>query len=215
MKMSYLVTTHNEDVSLDKLFKVLQDNIDLGDEVIVLDDYSDNPKTLEVFKKYDTFITKFLTHKLERNFSDHKNIGLKECTGEFVFNIDSDEYPSEVLLQNLKDILLLNPSIELYRVPRINIVDGMTQELVNRYGWRVNEKGWINFPDFQSRLHKNEYPRIKWDRPLHEHIIGFKVESQLPLEEEYCLYHVKSVEKQIKQNDFYINNWSRENNFRA
>jgi glycosyltransferase involved in cell wall biosynthesis len=209
MKISYLVTVHNEDESFDKLLSILKENIDMDDEVIVLDDFSDNPKTLEIFEKYKSFITKFIQHKLNNDFSEHKNVGLAECKGDYVFNLDSDEYPTDVLIQNLKEILTSNPSIELYKVPRINIVLQMTQEMVTRYGWRVNEKGWINFPDHQFRIHKNDYPRIKWFRPVHEQITGFKVETELPSEEEYCLYHIKTAERQIKQNEFYIKNWSR------
>jgi len=103
---------------------------------------------------------------------------------------------------NLKTILESNPTIDLYYVPRVNIVDGLTQEHINHWKWNVNEKGWVNFPDWQGRIWRNR-PNIRWEKPVHERLVGFKEYTHLPAEKEYSLIHHKDIKKQEKQNDFY------------
>ena len=39
-------------------------------------------------------------------------------------------------------------------VPRVNTVEGLTQEHINKWRWNVNENGWINWPDYQTRINK-------------------------------------------------------------
>jgi hypothetical protein len=87
-------------------------------------------------------------------------------------------------------------------IPRVNIVNGLTEEDTRRWGWRVNEKGWVMFPDYQTRLYRNT-EEIKWEGKVHERIIGYKTQAPLPDEEEWCLYHIKEIERQRKQNDYY------------
>jgi hypothetical protein len=96
----------------------------------------------------------------------------------------------------------MNKTVDVYRVPRINTVEGLTQEHIQKWGWRVDNKGWVNFPDYQWRIYKND-PNIKWVNKVHEVLMGFKVMSDLPPEEEYCLLHNKTIKRQEKQNKFY------------
>ena len=49
----------------------------------------------------------------------------------WIFQIDADELPHESLIINLKELLKLNPTVELFLVPRVNTVDGITQEHIN------------------------------------------------------------------------------------
>ena len=42
MKISYSILTHNEDESLQKLLEFLVKHKDEEDEIVILDDYSDN-----------------------------------------------------------------------------------------------------------------------------------------------------------------------------
>ena len=73
---------------------------------------------------------------------------------------------------------------------------------IQKWGWRVDEKGWVNFPDYQYRLWKNK-PEIRWRNKVHEVLEGHLNFSALPGEEEWCLYHPKTIEKQEKQNEYY------------
>ena len=126
----------------------------------------------------------------------------EQCTGDYIFNIDADEMPSEFLMKNIKTILAQNPEIELYWVPRINTVEGLTQEHINAWGWRVDEKGWVNWPDPQQRVYKNSKD-IKWQKPVHERLVGATKDAYLPFEEQWALKHHKQIEKQEKQNRLY------------
>ena len=47
-------------------------------------------------------------HKLDKNYSEHKNYGKSLCKGKYIFQIDADELPSKILLDNLKEIIELN-----------------------------------------------------------------------------------------------------------
>ena len=139
---------------------------------------------------------------LLKDFANQKNYLTRMCKGEYIINIDADEIPHKQLMINLKTILESNPSIDLYYVPRVNTVDGLTQEHINHWKWNVNEKGWINFPDWQGRIWRNR-PNIRWEKPVHEMLVGFKEYTTLPAEKEYSFIHHKDIKKQENQNEFY------------
>ena len=125
------------------------------------------------------------------------------CDGDWIFLIDADEYPDEYLCTALPWMIENNPDVEAYAVSRINTVSGLTTEHVQKWGWNVNDRGWVNFPDKQMRIYKNDPDRIKWINPVHEQLTGFNKFSHLPSNEEYCLYHPKDIERQERQNNFY------------
>ena len=62
--------------------------------------------------------------------------------------------------------------------------------------------GWVNWPDFQTRIYKNS-PDIKWKNKVHEVLEGYKTHAILPLEIEFSLNHHKDIERQEKQNAYY------------
>ena len=216
MKISYGITVHNESEELDKLLDVLVSNTDDEDEIIICDDYS-NKETRDVIDHWDLHspdskVIRHYTRKLDGNFADHKNSVIENSTGDYIFHIDADEYPHEILLQQLKEILEIN-DVDLVWIPRVNTIDGMTDEHIRRWGWRVSEKKWVNYPDYQARVFRRD-EKIRWTRPLHEYITGCETYSHLPPHEELSLYHPKTIEKQEKQNLFYNQNFSRELNVR-
>ena len=92
----------------------------------------------------------------------------------------------------------------LYWVPRVNTVEGLTLQHVREWGWQVNEKDWVNFPDYQGRIWRNR-PNIMWKNKVHEVLTGYKEHTYLPAEEEFCFYHPKDIDRQEKQNEFYEN----------
>ena len=203
MKISYSVLTHNEDVSLLKLLDFLVKHKDEEDEIVILDDYSDNPKTIQI---QDVFVSmhdaKWEQRHLLKDYAGQKNYLKNMCSGDYIFNLDADELPHKQLIKNIKPILESNPTIDLYWVPRVNTVDGLTQEHIDKWRWQVNEKGWINFPDWQGRIWRNR-PNIMWKNKVHEVLTGYKEHTFLPQEEEFCFYHPKTIDKQEKQNEFY------------
>jgi glycosyltransferase involved in cell wall biosynthesis len=203
MKISYSILTHNETDSLLKLIEFIVKHKDEEDEIVILDDYSDNEKTKEIL---DTMCSiheiKFEQRHLLKDYSGQKNHLKNMCTGDYIFNLDADELPNKSLMKNIKTILEANPSIDLYWVPRANTVEGITQDHMQQWGWNVNEKGWVNWPDYQGRIWRNR-PNIMWKNKVHEVLTGYREHTYLPTEEEFCFYHPKDIEKQEKQNKFY------------
>ena len=217
MKISYGITVHNEAEEINKLLDVLYNNIDDEDEIVICVDGDDDAVRfeLDVYSKkfYDkNRVMKVYQRKLDGDFAAHKNSVIENSTGDYVFHIDADEYPNEILLQQLKEILTIN-DVDLIWIPRVNTIDGMTEDDIRKWGWRVTEKSWVNYPDYQRRVFRN-HKDIRWTRPLHEHIVGVKTYSHLPPHEELSLYHPKTIEKQTQQNMFYNQNFSKEMNTR-
>ena len=203
MQLSYSILTHNETVSLMKLIDFLVKHKDKEDEIVILDDYSDNEKTsayLDVVCSIHEI--KFEQRYLLKDYAGQKNYLNRMCSGKYIFNLDADELPHKWLIKNIKEILEANPTVDLYWVPRVNTVEGLTQEHIQKWGWQVNENGWINFPDYQGRIWRNR-PNIRWEKPVHEQLTGYKEHSFLPQEENFCFYHHKEIDRQEKQNEFY------------
>ena len=203
MQISYSILTHNETDSLLKLIEFIVKHKDEEDEIVILDDYSDNEKTKEIL---DTMCSiheiKFEQRHLLNDYGEQKNYLKRMCRGDYIFNLDADELPHKSLITNIKPILEANPTIDLYWVPRVNTVEGLTQEHISKWRWNVNEKGWVNFPDWQGRIWRNR-PNILWKNPVHEVLTGYKEHTFLPAEEDFCFYHPKNIDRQEKQNEKY------------
>jgi glycosyltransferase involved in cell wall biosynthesis len=214
MKISYGITVHNEADELNRLLEILIHKTDKEDEIVICDDYSDE-KTQEVITSWvqqyghdDMKVIKVYQRKFENDFAAQKNSVIENSIGDYIFHIDADEYPNENLLLNLKTILEVN-DVDLIWIPRVNTVEGFTDEDVQRWGWRIDEKGWVNYPDYQARVFRND-ENIRWTRPVHEYIDGCKTYAHLPPHEELSLYHPKTKEKQEQQNKFYMDNFSKD-----
>tara|TARA_A100001011_G_C14122661_1_gene761961 strand:- start:321 stop:962 length:642 start_codon:yes stop_codon:yes gene_type:complete len=212
LKISYGITVHNEVKELERLLDILLVSIDEQDEVVICvdGDNEDVKNTIELYS-IDSRVIHY-SRKLNGNFSDQKNSVIEKSSGDYIFHIDADEYPNEILIQQLKQILEIN-DVDLIWIPRVNTINGMKEEHIQKWGWRVTENGWVNYPDYQARVFRNRED-IRWTRPLHEFINGCKTYSHLPPQEELSLYHPKTIEKQEQQNLFYNQNFSKEMNVR-
>lgn len=201
--ISYAITACNEHVELERLLDQLNESIRSEDEIVVQLDTTATEEVKKVAEKYNIG-TDYEYHRiyysLDKNFASFKNNLKKHCTRNYIFQIDADEYLSEELLASLPEILEANSQVEMFSVPRINTVKGLTSEYINKWGWYINEKGWINYPDHQDRILKNK-PEIGWVNKVHEKITGATVIAQIP--EGYDLVHPKTLERQKKQNQFY------------
>ena len=202
MKISYSILTHNETKSLEKLLRFLVKWKADGDEIVILDDFSDNQKTKELLDFYvSAHDIVYEQRSLNNDYATQKNYLKSMCSGDYSFNLDADEMISRWLIKNIHGILEDN-QIDLIYLPRINTVEGLTQQHIQQWGWNVNEEGWINFPDWQGRVFKNR-PNIKWEKPVHEMIKGFQTYAHLPTEKPFCMLHYKKIEKQEQQNKKY------------
>jgi hypothetical protein len=206
MKISYAITVCNELNEIKTLLDFLLSNKREEDEIVVLfDGTGGTPQVLEYLDPMEEKqqISLYADY-FDKDFANWKNKLRDFCTGDYIFSIDADEIPHIDLIKVLPLMLEQNPEVDMFLVPRINTVEGLTPEHITKWRWNVNEMGWVNFPDFQTRIYKN-IPEIKWEGKVHERITGTKTFSSLPAEEVWSLYHPKEITRQEKQNKFYEN----------
>jgi cellulose synthase/poly-beta-1,6-N-acetylglucosamine synthase-like glycosyltransferase len=202
--ISYAITACNEHVELERLLNMLYLNIKESDEIVVQLDINATDEVKKIVSKPDPNVVPFkvVEFGLNNDFASFKNNLSKHCTKEYIFQIDADEYPHPHLISSLPEILDYNSTVDVFLTPRINTVEGLTEQHIKQWGWNVNDKGWVNFPDYQWRIWKNSN-KIKWINKVHERLDGFNEYSALPQLEEYCLFHPKDIKRQEKQNAFY------------
>jgi glycosyltransferase involved in cell wall biosynthesis len=200
MKISYAILTHNEGEYIAKLLTLLTTYKRDVDEIVIVDDHSNDEKTKFILNDFKDLI------KLEyRTFDgDHtqKNYLNSLCTGDYILQLDADELVKPEFIEMLPQLLEDNNEIDLFIMPRINTVEGLTPEYIAKWKWNVNEKGWVNFPDHQMRLYRN-CNWVEWDGLLHSKIKGHKTFVFLPSDELFCILHPKQLERQVAQNDLY------------
>ena len=203
MTISYAITVHNELEELMKLLDFLNNNIREEDEIVV--QYDENGVTDEVLEflniKKEIHGYTVIGFPLNKDFATYKNNLKENCTKDYIFQIDADEIPHEVMIAYLPQVLEDNP-VDIIFVPRVNTVDGLTQEHIQKWRWNVNERGWVNWPDYQTRIYKNT-DDVTWMNKVHEKITGYDTFSNFPAEEHWALYHPKQIDRQEKQNQFY------------
>ena len=198
--ISIAITVCNEHKELEMLLDYLQERA-LSPEYEIIIQIDKQNYTNEVI---GVIVNRGIKHHffpLNKDFAAYKNELIKHCSGEYIFQIDADELPSVDLLCTLPSILESNPDVDVYLVPRINTVSGITEEHIQKWRWSV-EGDRINFPDYQWRIYKN-IPSIKWINKVHERLDGFKTYASLPSQDEFCLLHPKTIKRQEKQNEFY------------
>jgi len=202
--ISYAITVCNEIEELTKLLNFLQTNIRKEDEIVI--QYDESSVTDEV-KDYVTLMDSMhdnhtvIGFPLNKDFASFKNNLKAHCTKDYIFQVDADEIPHEFLVEYIGQVLQDNP-VDIVFVPRVNTVEGLTDSHIQKWGWKVNEKGWVNFPDYQTRIYKNT-PDVTWMNKVHERITGYDTFSNFPAEEQWSLYHHKQIDRQEKQNEFY------------
>ena len=203
MKISYAVTVCNEFTEIQKLIPYLLDNIRPEDEIVILYDSKNGDKKVEEYLRAKSVNPSYSWHsgEFDGHFANWKNKLTDLCNGDYIFQIDADEIPNEELIQNLPQILEMN-SVDVILVPRVNLVDGLTDEYIQKWKWNVDDKGRVNWPDPQWRVYKKS-ESIRWINKVHEKLDGFDTISNLPWVEELALFHHKDIEEQIKQNDYY------------
>ena len=256
MKLTFLITVHNEAKELRCLLSKIKSFVSGNNsDVIILDDYSDDKETIDILNEYSNK-EKYQVHKhhLNKDFGAHKQYGnsLVSKDSSHILQLDADEYPSDFLLENIFELLEHNSDIDLFLLPRVNIITGLSNKEILRYGWQITKSQFlsetfreninidqydflknngyilmegsnvikhlvplINWEsgDYQGRLYRND-PKVKWIRPLHEHIIGAEKYTHLPKEYDFAIFHPKTIDRQVKQNEFYNKNFTQQDNIR-
>ena len=140
MRISYAIPTCNEHEELMRLLSILITNKRDEDEIVVQCDQGNT--TPEVYQVLDQFYGKInvVEFPLKGNFAAFKNNLKKYCTGEWIIQLDSDEFLTIEFLQNLHLILQDNPTTEVFLLPRINTVDNLGLSHVQKWKWNVSKK---------------------------------------------------------------------------
>jgi len=217
INISFAITVCNEADELNRLLTQLETCVIEGDEIIIqVDNNNTTDEVLKIISNFEGIFNSVITRKrkiiapatkvfsnLNGDFAVFKNSIKKRCSKDWVFFLDADEEVSQDQIHLIREIIELNQDkVEVLLVPRINIVEGLTEQHIQQWGWKVNENNWVNWPDYQFRLCKN-IPEIQWKNKVHETLIGYKSLAPLPDNEILALKHIKTIEKQEKQNNFY------------
>jgi len=213
--ITYAITVCNEIDEIKHLVEVLKPFLDDKSQLVIQSDM--NSTTSEVWDYLSDLVTDnpnlnidWVEYPLDLDFSSYKNNLFNIADGRWIFQLDADEYPMPQLIENLVRLLKENDECDVILVPRINSVNGITEEHIERWGWvrtpldvsGLDADSIINFPDYQWRLYKNKED-IKWVNKVHERLIGFDVYTALPQDSNWSLVHIKDIDRQEKQNDFY------------
>ena len=203
MKISYAITVCNEFVEIQRLVNFLITNKQPNDEIVVQFDSKNGDPEIEAYLRSHSINGEFNWHnyEFEGDFSHMKNRLSSLCSGDYIFQIDADEMISPYMIDNLPMVLQYN-NVDVVKIPRINTVEGLTQQHIDKWNWGVNENGWVNFPDYQWRVYKNN-GKIHWVNKVHEVLEGYHTMSYLPSDEPWCLQHNKTIKRQEKQNELY------------
>lgn len=205
INVTYAITVVNELEEITRLVDFLLPRIGQEDDILI--QYDEGGVTKEV-KSYLDIISQLnkkvtvIGFPLNNDFAAFKNNLKNYAQGIFIFQIDADEIPHEYLVTNMGKLLDSNKEVDLFFVPRVNTVTGLTSEHVQKWGWKLNEEGWVNWPDVQTRIYRRT-SQIEWVGKVHERIVGYNTMSILPLEEIFSLKHPKDIKRQEKQNEYY------------
>lgn len=203
MKISYAITVCNEFVEIQRLVNFLITNKRPEDEIVILYDTNNGHEGIEQYLRAKSVNNQINWYpgEFDGHFADWKNKLTSYCTGDYIYQIDADEMIDEYVIRLLPQVLELN-DVDVLLVPRINTVEGLTEEHIQKWRWHVNEQGWVNFPDYQWRVYRNN-DTIKWINKVHEVLSGYETAGHLPADKEWCLLHPKDIERQERQNAYY------------
>ena len=206
MKLSYAISVCNESKDLFSLVSFLLKVKDEEDEITILIDTTHVTENVKNVIRYFGDKIIICERDFDGNFAEHRNYHITQCKGDYIFMIDPDEMPKENLIVNIKK-MIHDSGAELIMVPRINICPGFTREWIEKYKFITNDLDWINWPDYQGRIFKND-ENIKWSRGLHEVVSGTSKIVQLQADPKISLWHIKSIEKQD-------NRWDNKGNYKV
>jgi glycosyltransferase involved in cell wall biosynthesis len=121
--LSVVVITKNEEKNiLDCL-----DSISWADEIVIIDDESED-RTKEIVENLDySKKVKVYTNSLNDDFSSQRNYGLSKATNEWVLFLDADERVTKEFREEINDILISeknNKNINGFYIPRKDILWG-------------------------------------------------------------------------------------------
>lgn len=204
--ISYTISVYNELSELSRLLDLIGSIKTKNEEIVILHTYKDeSEKQSENFRQIKSISSRYAdtyeTFHFQNRFADLKNYLNSLANNEYIINFDADEFASTETIKEWKKIIDENDN-DLYYVPRVNTVENYTLSDIEKYNWNINANGWINWPDYQPRIFKNN-GKIKWSGNVHEHIIGYEKYAALPQHPRLAIIHHKHIERQRQQNLLY------------
>ena len=206
MQISYTVTVYNELQELKTLLPLLkQVRTDSNDEIIIVHTFREEKEKLtdidiQIQEYANTIADQYVRYHFDKKFADMKNFTNNLATKDYIINFDADEFASIDTINSWKEAI--NDNNDLYHLPRVNTVKDYTLDDIKKYSWNINNNGWINWPDYQPRIYKNN-GKIKWIGNVHEQLTGFENAAALPANPRYAIIHHKDIQKQRSQNALY------------
>jgi len=204
--ISYAIAVYNELPEINRLLSILSQYINENDEIIVVHTFkNEEEKTSKLFEdisgKCKEYCNIYENFHFQDNFADLKNYLIDLSTKDYIINLDADEFVSTETLDLWLSIINSQDN-DLYYIPRINTVKGYALEDIKKYGWTINQQGWILWPDYQPRIFKNN-KQIRWSGKVHEHLSGFSSHRVMPASPQLAILHHKKIAKQREQNNLY------------
>jgi glycosyltransferase involved in cell wall biosynthesis len=201
VSISFAVSVCTEAFELKRLLEQLKSTLSKEDEIVIqIDVDNTNQEVLDVISNENNVVKVFFG--LNKDFAGFKNNLFDKCKKDYIIFIDADEEVSKDQIDVIRQVLELNPTVDCFLIPRINTVEGLTQQHIEQWNWRVDDQNRINWPDPQFRICKN-VSSIRWEGKVHERLTGYNQAGILPPEEIYALKHHKTITKQEQQNNFY------------
>ncbi len=139
-----IVLTKNEEKNIEECLKTLK----WCDEIIVIDDYSDD-RTREIAQKLGAQVFK---HHLKNDYAQQRNFGLEKAKGEWVLFVDADERITPELAREIEQ--------EVKKDERYAFVF-KRQDFFMGKPLKHGESS-------QVRLLRMAKKNGKWERPVHE-----------------------------------------------
>lgn len=143
-RLSVVILTKNIE---DKIRNCLE-SIKWVDEIVVVDGFSTDA-TLKICKEYNT---KIIQHRFEGDFGQERNIGIDNCSGDWVLQLDGDEVVTEGFRDEITGILKKEDKFVAYKFLRKNF---FMKHFMRYGGWyhhslHLFKKG---FARYQGRVH--------------------------------------------------------------
>jgi hypothetical protein len=138
MKISYAITVCNELEEVKRLINFLLSSKREQDEIVILFDKQNGSQAV---RQYISDLPKEIIvqrSNFHGHFADWKNLLTSFCKGDYIFQIDADEVPCTPIIESLPSIIEANPKLDVLLVPRVNTVEGLTQDYIQKWGWNVN-----------------------------------------------------------------------------
>jgi len=193
MKLTYTIQVCNESRELFSLLSLLTRIIDDEDYIDVTVDSNNTTEKVDlVLKHFEDRITVY--KRAFDTFYKNCQFHIDMAKGDYVFHIDADELPQESLIKIIKNVIEETKS-EIIVIPRINIHPDITEKDAKDFGFTLNEVGFINWPDFQTRIHK-KCDHIHWTDEVHTNLVGSDKVLGIKALPSLALWHIKTMDKQ-------------------